>query len=383
MEIWRDDLYEERGFSSIRVYANNRFGFIKQRTYQLIRYARVVEILEDEDHSKPQNEAQARPLYRLLGDQEDELVEVWKAVTDSHSLSELTRDKVYRAVHDTLSDDTEDESSVTEDIGLALPPGTADDLGLSGTDYRNKRVVPWAGLGNDDLEEIISETEPETEAPESTSDEPVIGAKAWYPLKRLGVPQRIYLDEPDEEESSLQFRPDLVQQLQEARVPSHASKLRKERSDTLACPQVDLLSDTVPDALTEEVLDRSGDTDWSPIFWSKCYENWVDYDLPDEAWIGAHTDRDNLEETAEVFESADDTEVKWVLYDLSGKDRDEGLPEIDLSVLDWVVLDTPGGSGVQLPLHQFENILRSTQGHDITTAVRDPFMTSAKARPST
>lgn len=179
----------------------------------------------------------------------------------------------------------------------------------------------------------------------------------------------------------MQFRPDDVQRLENASLAPHSTARAYERTDTLACPQVDILSEDIPDALTTEVLERSADTDWDPIFWSESYERWVDFDLPSDGWVGTYADRDSIEETAEVFESADDTAINWALYDVSGEDREEGLPEVDLSVLDWVVLDTPGGSGVQLPFHQLQTIRQSAEKHGITLAVRDPFKTEVKATP--
>jgi len=380
-QIWNDELFRKRDYTTIEAYSLERFGFQSSRTYQLIHYAQTAEVLEEQELGTPQNEAQARPLYRLLGDQEGELIQAWKLAVQRHGRSGLTRKKVHQAVQDTLSSDEEEEEDEEPEAGvdLAIPRKTAEGLGLSGTDRRARRVVPWEQIEND-LAKVIERTDPKTEAPPNSSDEPTIGAKAWSPLGRLGGPQRIELNG---EGQAVQFRPDDVQRLENASLAPHSTARAYERTDTLACPQVDILSEDIPDALTTEVLERSGDTDWDPIFWSESYERWVDFDLPSDGWVGAYADRDNIEETAEVFESADDTAINWALYDVSGEDREEGLPEVDLSVLDWVVLDTPGGSGVQLPFHQLQTIRQSAEKHGITLAVRDPFKTEVKATPNT
>jgi len=381
-EIWNDELYQDRGYSNIETYSKERFGFGKSRTYQLIKYGRTVELLEEKELAVPNNEAQARPLYRFLGGQEEKVIQAWTLAVQRHGISGLTNKKAHQAVHDVLAseeeldDDEEDEVSET-DLGLAVPRPAAEKLGLSGTDHRTRRVVPWEETAGE-LETIIGHTDPETEAPPNSSDEPTIGAKAWSPLRRPEGPERIHLNGEGE---AVQFRPDDVQRLENASLAPHSTQRRHERSDTLACPQVDILSEDIPDALTEQVLTRSENDDWAPIFWSKSYQRWVDFDLPSNGWIGAYADRSSIEETAEVFEAADDTAMNWALYDVNGEDRKEGLPEADLSVFDWIVLDTPGGSGVQLPFGQLQTIRESAEAHGITLAVRDPFKTEVKATP--
>lgn len=380
-EIWDDELFRERGYSTIETYSKDRFGFQSSRTYQLIHYAQVVELLEEKELGTPGNEAQARPLYRLLGE-EDVLVMAWKRAVQRHGLSNLTNEKVHEAVQDVLSseeeeDDEEEDEVPDTEVGLAVPRSTADQLGLNGTDHRARRVVPWEEIGSD-VETVIQHTDPKTEAPPNSSDEPTIGAKAWSPLRRPEGPQRIDLNG---EGNPVQFRPDDVQRLENASLAPHSTEPRFERTDTLACPQVDILSEDIPDPLTEQVLDRSRSSDWAPIFWSTSYERWVDFDLPENGWVGAHSDRGSIKEAAEVFESADDTAINWTLYDVSGEDRKEGLPDADLSILDWIVLDTPGGSGVQLPFGQLQTIRQSAEEHGITLAVRDPFKTEVKATP--
>jgi len=152
-----------------------------------------------------------------------------------------------------------------------------------------------------------------------------------------------------------------------------------EGSDALACPEVDILSDEVPDPVTKEILDRSGGTDWSPIFVSSHPGRWTNHTLPDEGWIGARSDRSSIEQTAGALANADDSDVKWALYDLGGEDRREGLPDVDLSVLDWLVIDR---IRTDLPIDQIRHIRDSVDEHDITLAVRGEFTTSLKDKPS-
>jgi len=378
-EIRNDELFRERGYSNVKNYSEARFGFGSSRTYQLIHYAQTVELLEEKQLGTPDNESQARPLYRFLGGQQEEIVQAWTLAVQRHGISGLTNKKVHQAVHDVIAskEEEEDDEGPETDIGLAVPRAAAEELGLSGTDHRARRVVPWDQTAGE-LGTIIDHTDPETEAPPNSSDEPTIGAKAWSPLRRPEGPQRIHLNG---EEEPVQFHPDDVQRLENAALAPHSTESRFERSDTLACPQVDILSEDIPDALTKQVLTRSESDDWAPIFWSKSYERWVDFDLPSNGWIGAYTDRGSIEETVEVFESVDDTAINWALYDVNGEDREEGLPEVDLSALDWIVLDAPGGSGVQLPFSQLQTIRESAEARGITLAVRDPFKTEVKATP--
>lgn len=383
-KISEEDLYEERGYPDVKTYAAGHFGFTRKRGEQLVNFGHVIDILEGEGNGTPQNEAQARPLGYLLGtDEEDDIPDIWELVTDRYGLSHVTMLKVREAVHDFLEsadDDTDedDEDEPTEsEVNLHVPPNTADKLGLDGQIHRGRRIVPADGLTRSDLREIVEQTEPNT-APLDAGEEDEIGSMVWRPLRGDEPTKRLQTAPP----SNLQFRPDDVQRIRESYVPQDHNRdhfRATESSDALACPEVDLLSDDVPDSMTKEILDWSGGGDWNPIFVSSHPGRWTDHPLPDEGWIGARADRSSIEETTGALESADDSEVKWALYDLEGDDRREGLPDVDLSPLDWLVIDRISSD---LPIDQLRLIRSSIEEHDIPIAVRGDFTTSLRDKPS-
>ncbi len=385
-EIDEKDLYEERGYHNVEEYAASHFGLKPRRAKQLICFARVVEVLEDKGSGTPSNEAQARSLVPLLDDQEDELVEVWELAVDRHGVDGVTMNKVREAKYDHLQsaeDDADDEADYEDEpeslhTSLTLPAPTADRLGLSGDLRRGRRVVPADGIDRPTLHEVIEETEPSTSPLDGGADGE-LGSAVWRPLRGETMTKRLQTEPP----SSLSFHPDKVQRIRESHVPddNNTDDFRDtEDSDALACPAFDILSDNVPDVFTEEILKWGGGGDWNPIFLSSHAGRWTDYSLPDEGWIGARSDRSSIEETAEALDEADDSEVKWTLYDLGGDDRREGLPDVDLSVLDWVVIDEISENS-ELPFTQIRTIRESLPDHT-TLRVRGEFTTYLKDKPA-
>lgn len=266
-------------------------------------------------------------------------------------------------------------------MDLKVPTDVAESLGLDGDDDRDeRRVVGWNGYDRSDVQEIIDQTKPEPKSPPGGMNEE-IGTTVWTPLRgdydslRREEKYQLRIEPPER----IEFLTDTVQQLQNSDVP-RSNQSGNEGSDTLACPTVDLLSNGVPDALTEEVLDRSGGTDWSPIFHSVHHGDWTNYALPDAAWIGASADRGTIEEVGEALDAADDTEVKWALYNLGGDDRNLGFPEIDFSAFDWIVVDRLKSNNVDLSIPQLNNLLRSLDG-ETTLAVRGHFTTKLENHP--
>jgi hypothetical protein len=293
--------------------------------------------------------------------------------------------KVQEAVYDFRNgsdedddtDDDEDEDTDPTGFSVDLPISTADVLGLSGDRRHGRRVVPVDGIDRPALQEIIEETEPESSSLDGGADGE-LGSAVWRPLRGEEITKRLQTEPP----SSLSFHPDQVQRIRESHVPSdnNSDDFRAtEGSDALACPEVDILSDTVPDAFTKEVLKWGGGGDWNPIFLSSHAGRWTDHTLPDEGWIGARADRSSIEETAEALDKADDSEVKWTLYDLGGEDRREGLPDVDLSILDWVVVDEISENS-ELPFSQIRTI-RESLPEDTTLRVRGEFTTYLKDKP--
>lgn len=384
-EIDKDDLYEERDYDDVKTYGADHLDLGTRHVSNLVDYGHVIEILDGEGNGTPQKEAHARPLGGLLRDEgdEDDLKAAWDKATTRYGLDGLTMNRVREAKHEVVNteddqdQDDDDDEPVVPDFSLRVPAATADRLNLNGDIYRGRRVVPIDGFTESDLDEIIEETEPNTSPLDGGADGE-IGSTVWKPLRGDESSDRLQEQPP----SSLQFRPDDVQRIRKSHVPTdnNSDDFRAtEGSDALACPEVDILSETVPDPLTKEVLEWSGGGDWSPIFLSSHPGHWTDHALPDEGWIGARADRSSIEETAEAFESADDSEVKWVLYDLGGEDRREGLPDVDLSVVDWLVIGEIHKNS-DLPIHQIRRIGNSFDD-GATIAVRGDFTTSLKDKP--
>lgn len=373
-EISEDELYEQRGFESLVNYAQARYGFRSGRTYQLIRYARVHAILDEEDNTPtPVNEAQARFLGRLLDTEyEDDIPDVWSDAIDAseHGLENVTMSEVQSAVTAHLEDEEEDEDEPDRsDVDLKVPTDTADELGLSGEDYRGRRIVSWNGYTRSDVQEIIDRTEPNDEKPPNFDGEPVLADRIWRPVQGENTEGRLQMEVPDR----VVFRPTQAPRLEEA------TKMTLDSPTTLACPAVDLLADDVPDPLTEEIIDRSSGTDWEPILHSTYHERWANYSLPDEAWVGSSASRSSLEDVADALGSADDTEKKWVLYDLGSDDKQNGLPQVDLSPIDWVVIDSL--THTHLTYRQLNRLVETAEDRTVTLAVRDPFDTKLETTP--
>lgn len=374
-EINEEDLYEKRDFSNISEYAQTRFGFRSSRTYQLIKYACVAEILEsEEDMPTPANEAQTRYLHRLLDtEHEEEIPSIWKeALSASESGVEgLTMKEVRSVIEARLDDDDEEEEPEISDVDLSVPNSVAESLGLPGDDNGDRRIVSWNGYTRSDVTEIVNRTDPVTDSPPNNTAEPVLASKVWGPIETEEVLGPLRNDPPER----VEFWPDEAQRLEES------DNLTMDPASTLTCPGVDLLSDGVPTPLTEEILDRSDGTGWEPVLVSDHYERWVNHSLPDDAWIGSRADRDSIEEVTEALDSAADTEVKWALYDIGGEDRTQGFPEIDLSALDWIVIDSLNHPNVDLPFAQLRRLWQSVENQDIALAVRDTFTTRLETTP--
>jgi len=372
--LWKissESLYEARGYDDVKSYAAGRFSFTRRRAGQLIQFGRVVDLLDD----PPKREAHARPLSSL---DDDEVEAVWELVTDRHR--DITMQRVREAKYDYESSesgsDTDSDSSPSVGVNLALPVSAADSLGLSGDVRRGRKVVSADRFTRSDLDEIIEETEPKTASLDGGADGE-LGSTVWRPLRGADSSKRLREERP----SSLQFHPDKVQRIRKSHVPqdNNSDDFRAtEGSDALACPEVDVLSNTVPDPLTKEILEWGGGGDWNPIFLSSHPGRWTDHTLPSEGWIGARSDRSSIEETTEALDSADDSEVKWTLYDLAGEDRREGLPDIDLSVLDWLVIDK---IRTDLPIDQIRRV-RASLPEDTELAVRGDCTTSLKDKPT-
>lgn len=374
-EIAEDDLYEQRDYESLVKYAQKRYGFRSGRTYQLIRYARVHGILDEEDNTPtPVNEAQARYLGRLLDtEHENDIPTIWSDVVDASDsgVEGLTMREVQAAISAHLEDDEEEDEPQLSEVDLSVPISVAEDLGLDGDDDGDRRVVAWNGYTRSDITEIVNRTDSVSGAPPNNGAEPVLASKVWGPLEgeetigplRSAPPERV------------EFMPDEAQRLEEA------NNLTGDPATTLTCPNVDLLSDDVPDPLTAEILDRSDGTGWEPVLVSDHYDRWVNHSLPDDAWVGTRADRGSIEGATNALNSADDTEVKWALYDINGDDRNHGFPEIDLSALDWIVIDSLNHPNVDLPYYQLVRLWQSIEDQDIALAVRGTFTTRLKTTP--
>lgn len=375
-EIAEDDLYEQRDYESLVKYAQKRYGFRSGRTYQLIRYARVHDILDDEeDMPTPVNEAQARYLGRLLNSEhEDDIPTIWSDVVEASDSGAdgVTMSEVHAAVDSHLEGDEEEEDEPElSEVDLSVPISVAESLGLDGDDHGDRRIVAWNGYDRSDVTEIVDQTDPVSGGPAGNNAEPALASKVWGPLESEGVLGPLRSEPPER----VEFLPGEVQRLEES------NNLTTDPATTLTCPSVDLLSPDVPTPLTEEILDRSDGTGWEPVLVSDHHDRWVNHSLPDDAWIGSRAERNSIEEVTEALDSADDTEVKWALYDIAGDDRTQGFPDLDYSALDWIVIDSLNHPNVDLPYSQLVRLWQSIEDQDIALAVRGIFTTRLQTTP--
>lgn len=370
-EIKKRKLYEEAGYSSFGIYVQKRFGFRSSWRSALVKYARVFDLLDGEGNGTPENEAQARYLGRLLDtENEKNIPEIWELAVQRHGLSNITMAKVKESIDDYLAgEDRDEEEPERSGISMKLPSQTAQQLGLSGNDYRGRRIVSWNGYTRDEIQAIIDEVEPKDAKPPNFDGEPVLADRIWRPMMGEETTGHLQTKFPDR----VIFRPTQAPRLEES------TKLTLESPTTLTCPGVDLLSDGVPDPLTEEILDRSSGTDWEPVHHSVHHESWTDYDLPTEGWIGSSASRSSIEEVADSLDAADDTENKWILYDLGSEDKQTGLPETDFSPIDWVVIDSL--TQTHLTYGQLHQLVETAKDRNVALAVRNTFDTKLESSP--
>lgn len=82
-EIRDRKLYKDAGYRSFSKYLEESFSMTRARAYHLISAARVIDDLRShfKESELPQNESVVRPLMKF---EQDQLVEIWKAVLDAY-----------------------------------------------------------------------------------------------------------------------------------------------------------------------------------------------------------------------------------------------------------------------------------------------------------
>lgn len=107
MEIREQRLYKRDGWDTFEEYCQERWGWNRIRSHQLIDAARIVGTLTNDvqnfEHPLPVNDAQVRELAPLRNEPEA-MREVWREVSETHG-EQVTAAKVREAVQHHLSTD--------------------------------------------------------------------------------------------------------------------------------------------------------------------------------------------------------------------------------------------------------------------------------------
>lgn len=116
-QIRNDGLYKQAGFSKFEAYCQTRWGWSRQRSYQLMDAAAVSNMLD----TRPANARQAAELAPLMGD-EAEVLEVWRELKAEHG-EKLTAKLVRRTVQNRLARIArEDDARQVPAVPSSLPP---------------------------------------------------------------------------------------------------------------------------------------------------------------------------------------------------------------------------------------------------------------------
>lgn len=439
--IGSEELYRERGYETIEEYARARFDFSKQRWYQLTDYAAVHDALKKKVESTevdlplPENESQARPLSAFK-ESPDQLLETWKAVVNrcgsltrknvSAAIAELTGEGSERednpsgdepssegtpnnnsvkgsgadgdtqksasprpAPPDDEPDDENEESNAGgedssgdddgNDPSPHVPPGfflsisaeAAESVGIVNSSEKDRLLISFEEMTEKELKKAVFQKQPKSGPLPKTSAEPGTADVNYSPLL-LGPATfsgRIS-DEPDPERAI--FHPDRMGQIQ-------SQKSSGDRA--LVCPQVDLFAEVVPDAAIKLVLSSLEGAELTPVLCTAHLERASEFSLPDNLWFGTPADRASLQEANKKLGNFSDPDVRWVLYDVSKKDRENGLPSSPTSA-DWIVFDPPKGSGISLELGEANQLQEDAQSAGATSSFRRPFKTFSEDYPN-
>jgi phage N-6-adenine-methyltransferase len=95
LEIRDNRLYRETGYATFAQYCRERWGFSRQRGYQLMSAAQVSNVLDTAGLEAPRNARQAAELARL--NDPEEQVEVWRAVVEKFG-ENVTAQQVREAI---------------------------------------------------------------------------------------------------------------------------------------------------------------------------------------------------------------------------------------------------------------------------------------------
>jgi len=431
--IGNEELYCERGFETIEEYARAQFDFSKQRWYQLTDYATVHDALKQKIESTevdlplPENESQARPLSEFKANA-DQLFEVWKAVVDrcdsltrkniGSAVSKLTGEEESEEAGEPSGDDDSqkgpdqsspernpgggdessqeanpdpnssssgdeegdtqasndgssgDDSDKGDKLAPQVPPGfflsistaAAESAGIVSDTEKDRLLISGDELTEKELKTAVFKEQPKSDALAPTSAEPGIGDVNFSPL----LPSRTTFSGRISEEPAPQraiFRAERIGQIQ-------SGQSRGERA--LICPQVDLFADIVPDVVIELILSSLKGAELTPILCTTHLDRAQGFSLPDSLWLGTRAARSTLQDANQKLGTFSGPAVKWLLYDVSKEDRENGLPSSPENA-DWIVFDPPQGAGVSLELGEANQLQEDAQSAGAASSFRRPF----------
>lgn len=123
-EIDEDKLYQHTTeFPTFDAYCEARFGFSRQHAYRLIRAARAIDLAKEIDSTVDlRNEAQARPLTRLLRDPEKFEEAVHLLAKGDGPLTSRTTEEAVKSVAPATSTER-DETKYQQELRERLPEG--------------------------------------------------------------------------------------------------------------------------------------------------------------------------------------------------------------------------------------------------------------------
>ena len=295
--IQRLGLYKIAGYDNFEAYCRARWDFSRQRAYQLIDAANVVENVNNCRQlalPPPANEAQARELAKLPSEQQ---VEVWKTVVDNAPDGKITAKLVAEEVAEAITKGESDSvfNTVNENIDWAKwswNPVTGCQFGCSYCYARS-------------MTERFPNNFPK-------------GFKPHFRKDRLGAPKNTLIPKGREREPGIR--------------------------NVFVCSMADLFGAWVPQKWIDDVLKVVAENpQWNFLFLSKNPLRLVEIEWPANAWVGTTVDRQARVEPAIAAFQKINAPVRF----LSCEPLLEELNFPTLDCFNWVIIGAQSSSGAE------------------------------------
>jgi len=134
----------------------------------------------------------------------------------------------------------------------------------------------------------------------------------------------------------------------------------------ILAPGTDALEPGVPNVIIDHVVQAVSESEWPCLLLSKHLSRLEGRLLPHNLWVGARASRKTLarlEEQVEVLVGGRGV----ALYTLGAKDLTGGIPLVDGTVLDWIVVEP---RSVTIPLQRYSAMVASAGENGVSVSLR-------------